>query len=205
MTDEAGFLSEVRSKLGMTMMSDRQKQLCAGAFDLKPSAVLVMLERAESANNPAAYFFGGCAKMVDETPAPAKQVDHRHDLAEVACLDCGDTGFVILTRDVGPDALAGDAAACHCATGQHKLHKQDPKKGSTGTRVNLPNLPMINYSSDDFEPLVPDPSTRLVTIGEYARSEAGRNDPHLRKFLILSGTAGRSLADEIDWTDDRAG
>lgn len=173
--EEASFLSEVRERLSVTL-SDRQEQLCLGAFDRKPSAVLVMLERALSANNPGAYFFSGCARMVDETPAPAKPKQQRHDMAEVACNDCGDSGFVILTHDVGPDALEGDAAPCHCATGHAKMRR----------------LGVVDYTAEDYEPVVP--AGEPISIVEYAQSEAGKNDPHLaaaRESLMAWQRKGR--------------
>lgn len=197
------FKADMTERLGT--LSEHQTSVCLDAYHRKSSYVMVAMEKAQHARAPIPYFVAICSRVVDETPL-VKPKTQQHDLAPVGCRDCGDTGFVILTRDVGPDALAGDAAPCHCAAGMAKLHKENPWMGSTGTPVNLPSAPMINYGPDDYEPLVPDATAELWSLKDYAIVEQvkgkAQRDPHLNNYLLHGGPHTRAVAAEIGWDWD---
>lgn len=160
-------------------LNEAQWTIVNDTYRRNPVSVEQTVGKAEGSERPTAYFVFTIKKIsVEELNRPAP-VALRHDLDPVACLDCGDTGFVTLKRDLGPDAQAGDVAACHCSAGQAKLAKQNPFKGSTGTPVTLPNAPLIHYGMDDFEPAVPDPEAVLMSLRDYANSPAGQSDPNL--------------------------
>lgn len=152
--------------LGLTSV---QATLVEDAFRRDPAALARALGHAEGARMPAAYLVSSarsiCADALAKAALPVARPG-RHDLEPVACRDCGDTGFVVLVRDVGVEARAGDAAPCHCATGISKQARY-------GT---------VHYAHGDYEPAVPDPTVPLISFQEYAQSEAGKNDPNLAAY-----------------------
>jgi hypothetical protein len=171
--DDELFKSEMTQKLGAGM-TDRMLGITLDAYHRRPSHVLVLLERSVTARDPQAYFFSACSRIVDESPAPPKPKAVRHDMDAPACRDCGDSGFVTLIRDIpGSDAFAGDAAPCHCATGVEKQKRY-------GT---------VHYGREDYEPVLPDADAALVSLREYAQSEARRTDPNLESMRTVHASS----------------
>lgn len=145
-------------------LTERQREVVLDAYRLNPGATERALGSAEAAGNPTAYFVSSVVRIAREEKKLAERsaaVRRRHDLDEPACNDCGDSGFVILTRDVGDTALAGEAAPCHCTLGIEKQRRY-------GT---------VHYTSEDYAPVVVDGP--LISLKDYAESEAGQADPHL--------------------------
>lgn len=167
-------------------LNSAQKTLAGDAYRRDPASFERALDAAEQAPSPVAYFVSAtrsiCVAAMARSAAQPPARARRHDLSPVRCLDCGDTGFVVLTRDIGENAQAGDAAPCHCDTGQQKQSRY-------GT---------VHYAIGDFEPAVPDPTVQLMSFQEYAASAEGKRDPHLQEILRTGSSTMRSLPAELD-------
>ncbi len=141
-------------------LTEAQREEALDAYRRNPGAFERALAGAERVAYAAPYFISAFRRINREEKAAAPS--RRHDLDEPTCRMCGDSGFVILTRDLGPEALTGDAAPCICALGIEKQKRY-------GT---------VHYGFGDYEPAVPDPDATGLWFQEYAQTEAGKKDPH---------------------------
>lgn len=168
---------ELRARILMlsgSTLTETQRALADDAYRRNPVAFERALGMAESSPRPTAYFISSIKRICIEEMARPVAAARRHDLDPVDCRDCADTGFVILIRDVGPEARAGDAAPCHCSAGQKKQARY-------GT---------IHYGRDDYRPVAHDSAG--ITLIEYAESDAGKADPHLPAFLKAMRVGSRN-------------
>ncbi len=148
-------------------LTEAQREEALDAYRRNPGAFERALAGAERVAYAAPYFISAFRRINrEEKAATAAVPGRRHDLDEPTCRMCGDSGFVILTRDLGPEALTGDAAPCICDLGVAKQKQY-------GT---------VHYGLGDYEPTVPDQSVQTLWFQEYAQTEAGKEDPHRTSY-----------------------
>jgi len=148
-------------------LTEAQREEALDAYNLNPGAFERALAGAEKVAHAAPYFISSIRRIKqEEKTARAVPPGRRHDLDDPECKDCGDSGFVILLRDISDYALEGDAAPCHCAAGIEKQRRY-------GT---------VHYGPDDYTPAVVE--TPRISALQYAQTPEGKADPNMNPRML---------------------
>lgn len=148
-------------------LTDYGKVTLVAAWNHDSWMVTKKMDWIMQGDSPTGRMIWQCKRILAGPKRGTQKPKRRKAHDELDCVWCADTGFVVLSRDVSPDALKGDSAPCFCELGKTKMARYG----------------VVTYTTQDIEPVVRD--TKPISLVDYMNSPAGKADPYLPALLRL--------------------